>query len=75
MDKTVDKIQKDFELNKSYKKSIRYQVNRVTKQKKIYKLYEKHQEINYQEKMVLTESRVKSCKETHSEHIFSEQDN
>lgn len=41
----------------------------------MYKLYEKHQEeIKYKKNMMLTESRARSCKKTHTEHNYSKPD-
>lgn len=75
VDQTLDKIQKDYELNKSYQKCLSYKAKRVAKRKKMYKLYEKHQEeMKYKKNMMLTESRARSCKKTHTEHSYSKQD-
>ena len=54
---TLEKIQKDYESYIEYKKSQAHKTKRVMKRKKLYKLYEGHQEeVKYQKNIMLLES-------------------
>lgn len=75
VDKSLQDIQKNHETSKKYQKSTLYKTKRVVKRKKLYKLYEKHQEeIKYQKNMMLSESRARGKMKRHSEHNYSKYD-
>ena len=72
VDKTLDKVQKDYEFNKNYQKLPARKIKRVIKRKKMYKLYEKHQEeVKYKKNLMLSEFRARKNKNADPEHNYS----
>ena len=72
VEQTLQKIQKDYESNKEYQKSQAYKTKQIVKRKKLYKLYEEHQEeVMYQQKIMLLESRARGKREKQPEHNYS----
>ena len=72
VDKTLDKVQKDYEFNKNYQKLPARKIKRVIKRKKMYKLYEKHQEeVKYKKNLMLSEFRARKKKNGDPEHNYS----
>lgn len=70
--KSLDKVQKDYEYSKTYQKSPSQKLKRVAKRKKLYKLYEKHQEeVKYKKNIMLSEFRTRGKKSADPEHSYS----
>lgn len=72
VDKSLQDIQKNHETSKKYQKSTLYKTKRVVKRRKLYKLYEKHQEeVKYKKNIMLSEARARSKMKKNSEHSYS----
>lgn len=72
VDNSLQNIQKNHETSKKYQKSTLYKTKRVVKRRKLYKLYEKHQEeVKYKKNIMLSEARARSKMKKNSEHSYS----
>ena len=71
VDRALDEMQKAYEMDKIYHRSMSYKTQRVNKHRKLFKLHSKHQEeLKYKKNMMLVEARTRGQKK-HSKHNYS----